>query len=47
MKGSCVALQVESSPLAFTAEGQLLNGHIYVSDGVLQVPDELRCGDCN
>ncbi|KAA6418785.1 MAG: hypothetical protein FRX49_11273 [Trebouxia sp. A1-2] len=35
-------LQVESSPLQFTAEGLLLNAHIYVSDGVLQVPDELR-----
>ena len=35
--------QVESSPLRFTAEGQLLSGHVYVSSGVLQVPDELRC----
>lgn len=35
-------LLVESSPLQFTAEGLLLNAHIYVSDGVLQVPDELR-----
>lgn len=35
-------LQVQSSPLQFTAEGLLMNAHIYVSDGVLQVPDELR-----
>ncbi|KAL3146757.1 hypothetical protein ABBQ38_014741 [Trebouxia sp. C0009 RCD-2024] len=35
-------LLVESSPLRFTAEGQLLSAHVYISDGVLQVPDELR-----
>lgn len=35
-------VQVESSPLCFTAEGKLLSAHVYVNDGVLQVPDELR-----
>ena len=37
-----VAFQVEASPLCFTAEGKLLSAHVYVSDGILQVPDELR-----
>lgn len=41
-RGADAVFQVESSPLRFTAEGRLLSAHVYVSDGILQVPDELR-----
>ena len=35
-------VQVQSVALPFTAEGHLLNGRIFVNDGVLKVPDEVR-----
>lgn len=37
-----VFVQVQSVALPFTAEGHLLNGRIFVNDGVLKVPDEVR-----
>lgn len=37
-----MCLQVESAALPFSAEGQLFNGHFFVTDGILKVPDEVR-----